>query len=168
LINLWEQYERIIKSNGAIILFGSEPFSSSLRMSNIDIYRYDVVWNKVVTNGSVLCHKRPMKQFENIIVFYKKQPKYTPQMKKRDKSKYRKPRNMDKWSNNVSETMPTKRVNQTNYSEEYMYPSDIIEINCKDKELNTKHKIHPTQKPIDLFVEYLLKHIQQKMDIGIR
>ena len=77
---LWEQYERIIKGNGAIVLFGSEPFSSALRMSNIKEYKYDWIWDKVVAGGGLLANKQPLRQHENIMIFYKKQPTYNKQM----------------------------------------------------------------------------------------
>lgn len=124
-------------------------------MSNIKDYRYDIIWDKETGNGSVLCHKRPLKQFEKINVFYGKQPTYNPQMTERDKSKYRKPRDMKKWEGEVNETMLLKRVNQSKYDELKMYPTDILKVNCKSGELNTKHKIHPTQKPLEL-IEWLI------------
>ena len=77
---LWEQYERIIKDNGAIVLFGSEPFTSMLICSNISLFKYDIVWDKVNCSSGVLAKKRPLKSHEDICVFYKKQPTYNPQM----------------------------------------------------------------------------------------
>ena len=76
---LWEQYERIIKDNGVIVLFGSEPFSSYLRMSNIKLYKYDWIWRKARPNGFLNAKKMPMKAHETISVFYKKSNKYFPQ-----------------------------------------------------------------------------------------
>ena len=73
---MWEQLNRIIKPNGAIVLFGSEPFSSALRMSNIKNYKYDWKWLKSRTTGFQTARKRPMKDYEDILVFYKKQPTY--------------------------------------------------------------------------------------------
>ena len=73
---LWEQYNRIIKDNGAIVLFGSEPFSSYLRMSNIKNYRYDWKWLKSRKTGFQMVRKRPLKCYEDILVFYNKQPTY--------------------------------------------------------------------------------------------
>ena len=83
---LWEQYNRIIKNNGAIVLFGSEPFSSALRMSNIKKYKYDWVWNKKLAGNAILAKKQPLKIHENIMVF--NTSKYFPCMvvgKKRKK-----------------------------------------------------------------------------------
>ena len=69
---LWEQYNRIIKDNGAIVLFGSEPFSSALRMSNIKNFKYDWIWEKHKPSNFALAKKQPMKYHETISVFYKK------------------------------------------------------------------------------------------------
>ena len=66
---LWEQYNRIIKENGAIVLFGSEPFASKLRLSNLKNYKYDWIWNKKQTGNPFLSKKQPLKIFENILVF---------------------------------------------------------------------------------------------------
>ena len=76
---MWEQLNRIIKPNGAICLFGSEPFSSALRMSNIKNYRYDWIWHKNLSGSFATAKKMPMKYHENISVFYKKLPTYNPQ-----------------------------------------------------------------------------------------
>ncbi len=86
---LWKQYERVIKDNGVIALFGSQPFSSLLVASNIKNYRYDWLWDKVVGSNFINAKKMPLKVFENISVFYKKQPTYNPQMEERDKNKER-------------------------------------------------------------------------------
>ena len=71
---MWEQLNRIIKPNGAIVLFGSEPFSSALRMSNIKNYKYDWVWKKNKFTNFLNAKRQPMRAFETISVFYKKQP----------------------------------------------------------------------------------------------
>ena len=81
---LWEQYNRIIKSNGAILLFGQEPFSSLLRMSNIKDYKYDYYWEKERLTNISQVKRRAGKTIETISVFYKKQPIYNPQMVKYD------------------------------------------------------------------------------------
>jgi len=136
---MWEQLNRIIKPNGAIVLFGSEPFSSALRMSNIKNYKYDWVWNKKQSGNPFLAKKQPMKVFENIMIFNSKI--YNPIMtigKLRIKGGGCKSAifgNTDKVENNI------------------YYPKAIIEFsNCISK----KSKLHPTQKPTDL-IEYLIK-----------
>ena len=83
---LWEQYNRIIKDNGAIVLFGSEPFSTELRHSNLKMYKYDWIWDKVQPTGMTLCNKQPMKNHEIISVFGKGKINYYPQMEDREKA----------------------------------------------------------------------------------
>ena len=77
---MWEQLKRIIKPNGAIVLFGSEPFSSALRMSNIKQYKYDWVWEKSQAVGHLNAWKMPMRNTENISIFCKNQPTYNPEL----------------------------------------------------------------------------------------
>ena len=80
---LWEQYKRIIRENGAIVLTASQPFTSALVMSNVKMFKYEWIWNKVHAVGFQVAKYRPMQQHENIIVFCKSTPKYNPQMVER-------------------------------------------------------------------------------------
>jgi len=75
---LWKQYERIIKDNGAIVLFASQPFTSALIMSNINLFRYELIWEKPNPSNPLLAGKQPLKNHENICIFYKKQPDFKP------------------------------------------------------------------------------------------
>lgn len=143
---LWEQYNRIIKPNGAVVLFGNEPFSSALRMSNITNYKYDWVWNKKNKTGILNCKKRPLKQFENIMVFYNKQSVYNPQM---TKGKFR---NKKITTKKVFDAYGDLNNEVDNYNDEY-YPSNILEFSNAG---NMSGKLHPTQKPVEL-MEYLIK-----------
>jgi site-specific DNA-methyltransferase (adenine-specific) len=136
---MWEQLNRIIKPNGAIVLFGSEPFSSALRMSNIKNYKYDWVWDKKQTGNPFLAKKQPLKNFELIHLFNKH--RYYPIM---NKGKLRK-KGGGSGSKIFGNTDPV--VN------DLYYPKAILTINnCANK---TK-KQHPTQKPVKL-IEYLIK-----------
>lgn len=76
---LWEQYKRVIKDDGAIVLFGSEPFTSKLVCSQIDLFRYDLVWDKQKGSDFLNANRKPLDCHENILVFYKKSPTYNPQ-----------------------------------------------------------------------------------------
>ena len=143
---MWEQLNRIIKPNGAIVLFGSEPFSSALRMSNINNWKYEWVWDKKNKTGILNCKKRPLKQFENISVFYKKQCTYNPQM---TTGKFR---NKKITSKKVFDSYGVLKKEVDNYNDQY-YPSNILEFSNAG---NMKGKLHPTQKPIPL-MEYLIK-----------
>lgn len=79
---LWEQYERIIKPNGAIILFGQDKFTAKMMLSNEKLHRYNIIWDKVLKSGFLNASRMPMREHEDIMVFYKKQPTYNPQMVK--------------------------------------------------------------------------------------
>jgi len=147
---LWEQYKRIIKDNGAIVLFGSEPFSSYLRMSNIKQYKYDWVWDKHIPRGFQTAKYRPMNRHENIMVFGDGAIKYYPIMILRDKPvKVKNYSKKDKTSSN-----DIGKYNDS--SREFVYthrnPDTIIEGLW---EANAG-KVHPTQKPVPL-MEYLIK-----------
>ena len=142
---MWKQLNRIIKDNGAIVLFGSEPFSSALRMSNIKNYKYDWVWDKKLGTGFLNSKKQPLRRIENIIVFYKKQCCYYPIMRKgvqRFKG-HKKYHSLDKI---YGDFKATNKIN-----DEY-YPTSILEFSNADK----TGKLHPTQKPVPL-LEYLIK-----------
>jgi len=86
---MWLQLKRIIKKNGAIVLFGSEPFSSALRMSNIKNYKYDWIWDKVTSANFIQFKNVPAKCYENICIFYKQKPIYNPQMEVKEKKNLR-------------------------------------------------------------------------------
>jgi site-specific DNA-methyltransferase (adenine-specific) len=140
---LWEQYNRIIKDNGAIVLFGSEPFSSKLRMSNLNNYKYDWVWNKKKGGNPLLAKKQPIKIHENIIIFNTKN--YFPIMTKRNKPAYR-------GNCKSNKTGISNNVFKDNKKYEFYYPKSIVEVS----NANQKGKLHPTQKPVEL-LEYLIK-----------
>jgi site-specific DNA-methyltransferase (adenine-specific) len=144
---MWSELKRIIKPNGAIILFGSEPFSSALRMSNIKQYKYDWVWDKVNKfTGALNANKMPMLDHELISVFYNKQPTYNKQL--RDGS-YKTRHGGNRNTETINFIKPLKDygriINGLNPKRIIHYPSH-----------NTKNIYHPTQKPIEL-MEYLIK-----------
>ena len=143
---MWEQLNRVIKPNGAIVLFGSEPFSSALRMSNIKNYKYDWVWDKKKAGNIFLAKQQPMKIHENILIFNGNKETYNPQMVKRDKIKKSK-------NYGTGEAMGgTKKKEEKVYTYTHKNPVSILEISNASQ----KGKQHPTQKPIAL-MEYLIK-----------
>lgn len=151
--SLWGGYERIIKNDGAIILFGSEPFSSAVRMSNLKLYKYDWVWDKIQGANFLNVKYQPLKNVENIMVFSKgritngkRQPiKYNPQgVHKTNTVKI-----------NSSDYNGTFGSSSVKKGKEYVttgsgYPKCILQF-AKDKD-----GLHPTQKPVKL-LEYLIK-----------
>jgi len=142
---LWEQYKRIIKDRGAIVLFGSEPFSSHLRMSNIKDYKYDWIWNKVRPSGFALSKKRPLRNHENVSIFYSSACNYFPQMAKGKPSHY----GYNKTKDNSSQ--PKLKSIPKNYNDE-KYPKTILEFS----KMGASKYVHPAQKPVAL-LEYLIK-----------
>ena len=156
---LWEQYNRIIKDNGAICLFGSEPFSSKLRMSNITKYRYDWIWEKHKPSNFALAKKQPMKYYETISVFYKKQCMYNPQMINRISRRVEvgQKNNEIGMTKNLGELNSLKSVEHDyrNYNANFKLPSSIIKIPAVVSTSKEKQP-HPTQKPVAL-LEYLIR-----------
>ena len=139
---MWERLNKLIKQNGAIVLFGSEPFSSALRMSNIKNYKYDWVWNKKSSGNYGLAKYQPLKISENISVFNKHN--YYP-MKTIGKLRKKGGYNKNNSINTGMKEIPPILSNS-------YYPKNIIEISNS----NQKGKAHPTQKPVAL-MEYLIK-----------
>lgn len=143
---LWEQYNRIIKDNGAIVLFGSEPFTSTLICSNLKHFKYNWIWQKNKTTGFLNAKKQPLNDNETISVFYKKQCIYNPQMTIADKVYKRGFVNRHK-SDCYGEEKDFVQVDSG-----YRYPKRIQYFNNND----TQNQLHPTQKPVEL-CKYLIK-----------
>ncbi len=148
---MWEQLKRIIKPNGAIVLFGSEPFSSALRMSNIKDFRYDIIWEKERPTNIFFMKKQIGKVHEIISIFYRKQPTYNPQMCDR-KSNWESKRDLSIYDNNGSKTHEWQKYKYSEwYDDTKHYPRSIQKFNREKWKWR-----HPTQKPVAL-IEYLIK-----------
>lgn len=155
---LWKHYNRIIKDNGAVVLFGTEPFSFLLRCSNLNAYKYDIYWEKERLTNIMQVKKRVGKTVESISVFYKKQPTYNPQMIKH---------NGPKVSNKVANGKLGKLVDNSNtkkvfeYKDNgYRYPTQV----WKFKRDILSSNFHETQKPI-LLLEELIKTYSNENDL---
>ena len=153
--SLWEQYNRIIKSNGAILLFGQEPFSSLLRMSNLKDYRYDYYWEKERLTNISQVKRRAGKTIETISVFYKNQPTYNPQM-----VKYNGTLRSNKVKNgklgNIIDKGGQKKVFE--YKDTgWRYPTQLLKFQRDCLTCN----LHETQKPVAL-LEWLIKTFTEK------
>ena len=149
---MWDRLKMLRNDNTPIALFGSEPFSSALRMSNIKEYKYDWKWDKVVGSGSLNVRYMPLKRFEDICIFYKNIPTYNPIMTPRDPSKIRTSGQFLK----PNETYGLKVKKQYLYDKELKYPDTRLVFHSREGEMNSKYKLHPTQKPVAL-MEYLIK-----------
>ena len=144
---MWEQLNRIIKPNGAICLFGIEPFSSALRMSNIKHFKYDWIWDKKNTSGFLNAKKKPLSRHEVISVFSKSKLgifTYNPIMRK---GKMQKKGSFHKKSSDCY----SKYESVVSFNKEY-YPTSILDVGTVYRNKN----VHPTQKPVDL-LEYLIR-----------
>lgn len=145
---LWKQYNRIVKSNGVIVLFSAQPFTTKLISSNIKNYKYSWYWMKNISTGFTFAKYQPMRKIEEINIFYKKRPLYIPQgLVKLDKPKVHKRKMPSRegiydFNNSLCEKKYVQKYSN--------YPNNVLMF---DKEVNC---IHPTQKPIKL-LEYLIK-----------
>lgn len=162
---LWEQYKRIIKDNGAIILFGSEPFSSYLRLSSLDSFRYDWYWQKDKGSNFLFGNKQPMKVIEIASVFYLKQPTYNPQKEVNPNGISKRHLSFGKGVGNsvrakeIMPNMPDKPKVGKNYEPDKLLPKQIVYFPREQR-----NKLHPTQKPVSLF-EYLIKTYTNEGDL---
>lgn len=148
---LWEQWNRVVKKNGAIVLTGSQPFTSLVVNSNIKAYKHHWIWQKEKGTGFQVAKYRPMMKTEDVIVFCRGRLTYNPQMIKRDKPlKYRYPKVQSK--SNPLASYSDKVVISTE-----KYPENILSF-------KTERGLHPTQKPVAFF-EYLIKTYSNEGDV---
>lgn len=155
---LWEQYKRLIKPNGNIVLFSAGMFTYQLIQSNIKDFRYKLIWKKNVPTGMASAKYRPMKYYEEICVFGNSKATYNPIMKERvgvGKACY----NYDHYCGDNNHLQFDKQKRR--YDPNWVQPSDVLEFNVVP---NRNGKLHPTQKPTDL-LEYLIKTYSNEGDV---
>lgn len=158
---VWEHYDRIMKPNGIVVMFGSQPFTSKLILSNEKWFKYELIWNKNKCGSPGLAKIRPMKVHENIIIFAKNtKTTYNPQMEKgepyyrtsKDEDGYTSKRNTHSYG-----LKPVSKI--VNHGTRY--PKSIINIS---RDFSAQQQIHPTQKPVPL-MDWLVKTYSNKGDL---
>jgi len=162
---LWEQYERIVKDNGAIVLTASQPFTSALVMSNSKMFKYEWIWEKTMASNFATANKMPMKYHENILVFYKKQPTYNPIREKRSEIGLERLKSSGKILNSTKGKTDHINIQKPIYSKydiNTILPKSVQKINSVPNCNGTK--LHNTQKPVALF-EYLIKTYTNEGDL---
>ena len=146
---MWKYLKQLTHQNTPILLFGNEPFSSNMRLSQPTLYKYDIIWDKMIRTGHLNAKKQPLRQYENIMVFYDKQPTYNPLMWTGKETNH--PHRTKKKTTNVygeHHEVPTKLTKKK-------YPTNIVRVNARKEECNNTKRLHPTQKPVRL-LKYLI------------
>ncbi len=150
---MWKEWKRIVKDNTAFIFFGTQPFVSELILSNLSMFRYDIIWYKALGTGHLNANKMPMRNHEHILVFYNKLPTYNPQM--------RTGRMRMKGSKKGSTTTNYGKFNGKVSVNDQYFPQSVIDFSNGDR---TKENEHPTQKPINL-IRYLIRTFSNEGDV---
>ena len=162
---LWEQYERIIKPNGAIVLFAQGVFTHKLALSNEKLYRYQWVWVKNQPSGITTANIRPMRNHEDILIFYKKQPTYNKQLVKSKITDRKTDVSNGKLTSQYSATngmrQLKKKDNPENIMRTFVNPRTVVEYNIPPM---SKGRLHQNQKPVDL-LEMLIKTYTNEGDL---
>lgn len=150
---LWKEYERIITDNGAIVLTATNPFASALIMSNPKMFKYDIVWHKNCPSNPAMAKRQIMRQHELVLIFYKKQCVYNPQMEEYSESS----KSRIKYSFNVDKKSEHYDLKEIGSRGEKRYPNSVQKI-------TRQTGIHPTQKPLEL-MKYLIKTYSNEDDV---
>lgn len=162
---LWEQYERIIKEDGAIVLTASQPFTTNLIQSNFKLFKYCWYWNKENGGNFAVAKYMPQKVIEEVCVFGKGKINYFPMMEDVEKEKIRPLRPKTERKSDNSQGMASGYFKHSEkYDNKKRYPKNLLTYNSRAKELNSSRRLHPTQKPLDLF-EYLIKTYTKEGEI---
>jgi site-specific DNA-methyltransferase (adenine-specific) len=163
--DMWDRLKKLRKDKTPIILFGSEPFSSALRMSNIKEYKYDWKWNKLNGGNPLIAKHRPLGIFEDIMVFGKGKVNYYPIMEEaKEENKRPRDRSYKKNTDLLYDIKSGEFKSSELHNENLRYPKNEIIVDSRKGELNALNRLHPTQKPVEL-IEYLIKTYTQENDL---
>lgn len=164
---LWDQYERIIVDNGAIVLTASQPFTTELIHSNLNLFKYELIWQKSNPSNISQANRCPLKYHENIAIFYKSPPTYNKQMIERMDSG----KKVVSDYKNKNQTFKHGATEHNNKTETTEYSADRYDVDLKNpssiiyfKSERCHPRLHPTQKPVPLF-EYLIKTYSNENEI---
>ena len=159
---LWYEYYRTAKENAAIVLFGSQPYTSKLILSNIEYFKYEWIWHKNKVTNVLNAKKQPLKAHENILVFYRKQPTYNPIKERRSENSHTKGEQIFEGKGiyaGKNKIMISPKVDKDSLS----YPKSVKYFKSVHS-VGKNKTIHPTQKPVPLF-EYLIKTYTNEGDL---
>ena len=143
---MWEQLKRIIKPNGAIVMTASQPFTSTLVVSNLKMFKYSMVWKKSQSTGHLNAWRMPMRAHEDLVVFYNKPPTYNPELKDKDVANIRPVTRRTK----KTDCYGIHKLDAHRCPPDKTMPNSVLHYN------NAQGTVHPTQKPVAL-MEYLIK-----------
>ena len=158
LPKMWAEWMRVIKGNAAIVMFATQPFASELILSNLKMFRYDLIWYKALGTGFLNANKMPMRNHEHIIVFYKQLPTYNPQMGIGLRKKGNRKHDMNGTNYGRFATEGTSNFFD---NEGKRFPQSVIDFSNGDR---TSENDHPTQKPLDL-MRYLIRTYSKPGDV---
>lgn len=154
LDKVWKQYNRVIKDNGVIVLFSAHSFTAQLMLSNQKNFKYKLIWEKSKATNFLNAKKQPLRKYEEICVFYKKQPTYNPQMTKGEP--YNKGVRKDQLTGSYGDFQPVEVK-----SDGSRYPTDVVYFKTSESEGEV---VHATQKPLAL-LEYLIETYTNENDL---
>ena len=156
---LWTEYKRVIKDKGAIVLTASQPFTTKLISSNYDWFKYELIWEKDRPSNVMLSKKQVLKYHENILIFYKDQCTYNPQM--RDSNYDNRKRKGIKYDVADGVTEKTKSYVTDDHDPKKKYPKSVLYY---ARNWRPQDQLHSSQKPLELF-EYLIKTYTNENDL---
>lgn len=148
---LWEQYHRIIKDNGAIVLFGQDKFTAETMLSNKKYHRYNLIWKKVLPSGFLNANRMPLREHEDIMIFYKKLPTYNPQ-KVKGKPCHKKGKAAGQMVDGLMQNNNYGNFKCVDTKGDMKFPTSILEFSKP----HPSTAVHPTQKPTEL-LKWLIK-----------
>ena len=158
LEEMWSEFNRVTKQNGAIVLFSQLPFAVDLINANRKMFRYEYVWHKSTAVGFLNANKMPLRSHENILVFYRRLPTYNPQFRTG------KPYTRVQEEFSGGSVYRTRKASKTVNDGNHYYPRDVLEVKSINSSSKIEPRYHPTQKPLAL-MEFLVRTYTNEYEI---